>query len=148
MRNRKKVLIAALAFGLMMTATVHAATGESIGASITNEKYKLSSKAPIEPIYSNAKVSTSCGNYSSADKVESVIWYNKTVDVTLGTCTSKFVIHQASKGRTVSKTVTLPATVRHFSIGIYAGKCNGMRSATEKVVLEVLLQQIKIKSYI
>lgn len=132
MRNRRTALIAALAVGMMMTTTSQAATGDSIGASITNTKYKLSSKEPIVPVYSYAKVSTSCGNYSLSDKVESVIWYNKTADVSLGTCTSKIVIHQASKGNTVSRKVTLPANIKHFSVGIYAGKCDGMKSATEK----------------
>ena len=124
------MLMLALVVGFMLTSTIHAATGESIGASIRSEKYNLSSKPPIDPSYPKARVSTACGNYSVSNKVESVIWYNKTADTTVGTCTTKLVVHQASKGSTVTKTVTLPGTVRHFSIGIYAGSCSGMRSAT------------------
>lgn len=130
MKNKSKDIVTALVIGFMLISTVHAATGESIGTSIKNQSYNLSSKAPIVPIYSRAKVSTSCGNYSSSDSVQSVIWYNKTADITLGSCTSKLVVHKASKGNTVTKTLNLPTSVRHFSIGVYAGSCSGMRSAT------------------
>lgn len=133
MRNKSKAIVAALAIGFMITSTVYAATGESIGTSIKNQSYSLPSKAPIVPTDGGrVRVSTACGNYSVANRVQSVIWYNETADVWLGSCRSKFVVHSATKGNTVTKNLNLPQHTEHFAIGIYAGSCSEMRKATEK----------------
>lgn len=132
MRNMKKLCMVTMVFALMLISSIQATSGESIGASIQNQAYKLSSKAPIVPTYSNAKVSTSCGSTSVSSNVQSVIWYNKTAAITTGSCTSKLIVQQVGRGNTRTRTLTLPSDMRHFTIGAYAGLHSGMKSSTEK----------------